>query len=110
VQLALRSIKASDEITPFDADSDRRNISLADQPSVTPSTANVNVASGSGAGIMSETALFSSLYLEDKAWTIPSSETETSSTLAGLNRPMNKEFLSNNRYQQVLSMSNIFSF
>lgn len=110
MQLALRSIKASDEITPFDAGSDRRNISPADQSSVTPSTANVNVASGSGAGIMSETALFSSLYLEDKARTIPSSETKTSLTLAGLNRPTNKEFLSNNRYQQVLSMSNISSF
>ncbi|GJM93740.1 hypothetical protein PR202_ga10325 [Eleusine coracana subsp. coracana] len=100
-QSALRSIKASDEMTRLDADIDRSNICPADQSSMAPpSTANVNVASGSGAGILSEAALFSNLYLEDKARTISSSETKTSQFLAGLNRPMNNEFLSNNRYQQ----------
>jgi exosome complex exonuclease RRP6 len=71
VQLALRSVKASDEMAPLNADIDRRNVFPADQSSVAPpSTANVNVASGSGAGIMTKAALFSSLYLEDKARTI----------------------------------------
>ncbi|RLN41138.1 protein RRP6-like 1 isoform X2 [Panicum miliaceum] len=99
-QLALKSIQASDETTILDAESDRSNIDPADQSSVAPSsTANVNVASGSGAGFMNETALIGSIHLEDNTRTI--SSTKIFETLSGLTRPINKDVLSNNRYLQA---------
>ncbi|KAG0535479.1 hypothetical protein BDA96_04G369700 [Sorghum bicolor] len=93
-QLALKSGQASDEVTPLDADIDRSNFDSSDQ------SANVNVASGSGAGFMSEAALISSIHLEDKTQTI--SSVKTSETLSGLIRPVNKDVLSNNIHQQAL--------
>ncbi|PAN51502.1 hypothetical protein PAHAL_9G598800 [Panicum hallii] len=99
-QLALKSVQASDETTILDAVSDRSNTDPADQSSVAPSsTANVNVASGSGAGFMKETALIGSIRLEDNTRTI--SSTKIFETLSGLTRPINKDVLSNNRYQQA---------
>ncbi|XP_062216755.1 protein RRP6-like 1 [Phragmites australis] len=100
-QLALESVQASDAMTALDAE-DKSNFDPADQSSVAPlSTANVNVASGSRASFMSEASLIGSLHLDDKTRAISSSETRTSQTLSGLIRPMNKEVLSNNRYQQA---------
>ncbi|KAG2554648.1 hypothetical protein PVAP13_9KG595900 [Panicum virgatum] len=99
-QLALKSVPASDETTILDAESDRSNIDPACQSSVAPSsTANVNVASDGGAGFMNETALISSIHLEDNTQTI--SSTKIFETLPGLTRPINKDALSNNRYQQA---------
>ncbi|OQU91822.1 hypothetical protein SORBI_3001G253100 [Sorghum bicolor] len=92
-QLALKSGQASDEVTPLDADIDRSNFDSSDQ------SANINVASGSGAGFMSEAALISSIHLEDKTQTI--SSVKTSETLSGLIRLVNKDVLSNNIHQQV---------
>ncbi|EER95474.1 hypothetical protein BDA96_01G532200 [Sorghum bicolor] len=92
-QLALKSGQASDEVTPLDADIGRSNFDSSDQ------SANVNVASGSGAGFMSEAALISSIHLEDKTQTI--SSVRTSETLSGLIRPVNKDVLSNNIHQQA---------
>ncbi|XP_039830329.1 protein RRP6-like 2 isoform X4 [Panicum virgatum] len=104
-QLALKSVQASDEMTILDAESDRSNIDPADQSSVAPSsTANVNVASGSGAGFMNETALIGSIHLEDNTRTISSAK--IFETLSGLTRPINKDVLSNNRHQQVRNKSN----
>jgi exosome complex exonuclease RRP6 len=91
--LALKSGQASDEVTPLDADIDRSNFDSSDQ------SANVSVASGSGAGFMSEAALISSIHLEDKTQTI--SSVKTSGTLSGLIRPVNKDVLSNNIHHQV---------
>ena len=92
-------------MTILDAESDRSNIDPADQSSVAPSsTANVNVAFGSGAGFMNETALIGSIHLEDNTQTI--SSTKIFETLSGLTRPINKDVLSNNRYQQVRNISN----
>ena len=99
LQLALKSGQASDEVTPLDADIDRSNFDSSDQ------SANVNVASGSGAGFMSEAALISSIHLEDKTQTI--SSVRTSETLSGLIRPVNKDVLSNNIHQQVKKKCNI---
>ncbi|OQU91828.1 hypothetical protein SORBI_3001G253100 [Sorghum bicolor] len=93
-QLALKSGQASDEVTPLDADIDRSNFDSSDQ------SANINVASGSGAGFMSEAALISSIHLEDKTQTI--SSVKTSETLSGLIRLVNKDVLSNNIHQQAL--------
>ena len=93
LQLALKSGQANDEVTPLDADIDRSNFDSSDQ------SANVSVASGSGAGFMSEAALISSIHLEDKTQTI--SSVKTSETLSGLIRPVNKDVLSNNIHQQV---------
>jgi len=105
VQLALKSVPASDETTILDAESDRSNIDPACQSSVAPSsTANVNVASDGGAGFMNETALIGSIHLEDNTQTI--SSTKIFETLSGLTRPINKDVLSNNRYQQVRNISN----
>ncbi|XP_066388730.1 protein RRP6-like 1 [Miscanthus floridulus] len=92
-QLALKSGQASDEVTPLDADIDRSNFDSSDQ------SANVSVASGSGAGFMSEAALICSIHLEDKTQTI--SSVKTSGTLSGLIRPVNKDVLSNNIHQQA---------
>ncbi|WVZ55531.1 hypothetical protein U9M48_006178 [Paspalum notatum var. saurae] len=92
-QLALKSAQAS-EVAPLDADVDRSNSDPSDQHYVAPSsTANVNIASGTGAG------LINGVHLEDKTQTI--SSTKTSETLSGLIRPVNKEVLSNNKYQQA---------
>ena len=105
MQLALKSVPASDETTILDAESDRSNIDPACQSSVAPSsTANVNVASDGGAGFMNETALIGSIHLEDNTQTI--SSTKIFETLSGLTRPINKDVLSNNRYQQVRNISN----
>lgn len=93
MQLALKSGQASDEVTPLDADIDRSNFDSSHQ------SANVSVASGSGAGFMSEAALIRSIHLEDKTQTI--SSVKTSGTLSGLIRPVNKDVLSNNIHQQV---------
>ncbi|OQU91827.1 hypothetical protein SORBI_3001G253100 [Sorghum bicolor] len=94
-QLALKSGQASDEVTPLDADIDRSNFDSSDQ------SANINVASGSGAGFMSEAALISSIHLEDKTQTI--SSVKTSETLSGLIRLVNKDVLSNNIHQQLIT-------
>jgi exosome complex exonuclease RRP6 len=102
LQLALKSGQASDEVTPLDADIDRSNFDSSDQ------SANVNVASGSGAGFMSEAALISSIHLEDKTQTI--SSVRTSETLSGLIRPVNKDVLSNNIHQQVKKNATSESF
>ena len=105
MQLALKSVPASDETTILDAESDRSNIDPACQSSVAPSsTANVNVASDGGAGFMNETALIGSIHLEDNTQTI--SSTKIFETLSGLTRPINKDVLSNNRHQQVRNKSN----
>lgn len=101
LQLALKSGQASDEVTPLDADIDRNSFDSSDQ------SANVNVASGSGAGFMSE-ALISSIHLEDKTQTI--SSVKTSETLSGLIRPVNKDVLSNNIHQQVKKYGTSESF
>ncbi|CAN6296458.1 unnamed protein product [Urochloa humidicola] len=99
-QLTLKSVQASDEMTLLDADNSRSNIDPADQSSMAPSsTANVNVASGSGAGFMDETTLIGNIHLEDNTRTI--SSTKNFETLSGLTRPINKDVLSNNRYQQA---------
>ncbi|RCV46468.1 hypothetical protein SEVIR_9G538800v4 [Setaria viridis] len=98
-QLALKSVQASDETTLLDVDSDKSNIGTADQSSVAPSsTANVSVASGSGAGFMNETAMIDSIHLDDNTRT---TSTKNFKTLSGLTRPINKDVLSNNRYQQA---------
>lgn len=91
--MALKSGQTSDEVTPLDADIDRSNFDSSDQ------SANVNVASGSRAGFMSEAALISSIHLEDKTQTM--SSVKTSQTLLGQIRPVNKDVLSNNIHQQV---------
>ncbi|CAL4929145.1 unnamed protein product [Urochloa decumbens] len=99
-QLTQKSVQASDETTLLDADNDRSTIDPANQSSVAPSsTANVNVASGSGAGFMDETALIDSIHLEDNTRTI--SSTKNFETLSGLTGPINKDVLSNNKYQQA---------
>lgn len=104
-QLALKSVQASDETTLLDAVSDRSNIDPADHSSVAPSSvSNVNVASGSGAGFVNETALIDSISLEDNIRTV--SSTKTFETVSGLTRPIDKDVLSNNRYQQVRNISN----
>lgn len=104
MQLALKSVQASDETTLLDVDSDKSNIGTADQSSVAPSsTANVSVASGSGAGFMNETAMIDSIHLDDNTRT---TSTKNFKTLSGLTRPINKDVLSNNRYQQVRNISN----
>ncbi|KAF8721242.1 hypothetical protein HU200_023167 [Digitaria exilis] len=90
-QLALKSVQASDETTLLDAVSDRSNIDPV-------SVLNVNVASGSGAGLMNETALMDRIHLEDNIQTI--SSTKTFKTVSGLTRQVDKDVLSNNRYQQ----------
>ncbi|OEL38949.1 Protein RRP6-like 2 [Dichanthelium oligosanthes] len=96
-QLAPKRVQASDETTLLDADSDKTNIDPADQSSVAPSsTVNVSVASGSRTGFMNETSLIDSIHLEDNPRTISSTK-----TLSGLTRPINKDVLSNNRYQQA---------
>ncbi|NP_001170525.1 uncharacterized protein LOC100384536 [Zea mays] len=93
-QVALKSGQTSDEVTPLDADIDRSNFDSSDQ------SANVNVASGSRAGFMSEAALISSIHLEDKTQTM--SSVKTSQTLLGQIRPVNKDVLSNNIHQQAI--------
>lgn len=98
--MALKSGQASDEVISFDADIDRSKFDPSDQSSVAPSSsANVNVASGSGTGFMSEAALISNIHLEDKTQTISSAK--TSEALSGLIRPVNMDVPSNNAYQQV---------
>ncbi|KAF8720280.1 hypothetical protein HU200_023908 [Digitaria exilis] len=90
-QLALKSVQASDETALLDAVSDRSNTDPV-------SVSNVNVASGSGAGLMNETALIDRIHLEDNIQTI--SSTKTFKTVSGLTRQVDKDVLSNNRYQQ----------
>ncbi|KAJ1298723.1 hypothetical protein BS78_01G475500 [Paspalum vaginatum] len=98
-QLALKSAQAS-EVASLDAEVDRSNSDPLDQHYVAPSSsANVNIGSGTGAGFTSEAALINGVHLEDKTRTILS--TKTPETLSGLIRPVNKDVLSNNRYQQL---------
>lgn len=103
MQLALKSVQVGDEKTHLDAESDKSNIDTADQSSVAPSsTANVSVASGSGA-FMIETAMIDSIHLEDNTRT--TSSAKNFKTLSGLTRPIDKDVLSNDRYQQVRNIS-----
>ncbi|KAL6649251.1 hypothetical protein ACP70R_013475 [Stipagrostis hirtigluma subsp. patula] len=101
-QLALKSVQASDNMSPLGADNDRSNLDSADQTSVaSQQTANVNFTSGSRAGFISEAALIGSMHLEDKTGAVSSSEAKTSQTISGLTGKTNMEVVSNNRYQQA---------
>ncbi|CAM0871338.1 unnamed protein product [Alopecurus aequalis] len=108
------------EMAPLDADNDRISFDPADHYSVAPSsTANISVTSNSRDSPVSDAALTGSMWLHDNTrtipWlhdntrTIPWSETKTSWALSGLNRPFNKEVMSNNKQETHAAVQEVKS-